>query len=274
MSASILESMPHWQTWIGRSEKISEVLDPASLRRYAAAVGDDLDVERVAPALGHWAFFLPVAAGAALGVDGHPARGALLPPVSLPRRMFAAAAINWEAPLLLQELATLTSTVVDVKHRAGRAGDLVFVDVQRQIEQRGRPCVSERQTLVYTQDREPLAVVNDLTAPTGDGEALWRPEPVDLFRFSAATFNSHRIHYDLTYARDVEHYPGLVVQGPLVAARLYRYAATREGRAPRTFSFRALAPLFASQTVRLAPGIGGEVHAVRCDGGVAMTATV
>jgi 3-methylfumaryl-CoA hydratase len=273
MSSAIAKAVAHWQSWIGRAEIRSEVLDPGSLRRYAAALGEDLDVESFPPSLAHWAFFLPVVPESEVGSDGHPKRGGVLPPVSLPRRMFAASAIFFERPLRLCEPATLTSTVADVKHRAGRAGDLVFVDVMRVIEQDRATCVSERQTIVYRNECQHIAPVVDAHLPDSEAAVIWQPRAFDLFRFSAVTFNGHRIHYDLPYAIEEEGYPGLVVHAPFTAAKLYGYARRGAGRAPTRFSFRALAPLFASQPVRLTSAEeAGEFRAIRCDGTVAMTA--
>ncbi|HYE51345.1 MAG TPA: MaoC family dehydratase N-terminal domain-containing protein [Azospirillaceae bacterium] len=259
-----------WGAWIGRTEERREVLDTGSLRRYAAALGEDLDVERTPPSLAHWAFFLPVAGASEIGPDGHPARGGFLPPVPLPRRMFAAAEMSFEGPLRLGAPATLTARVADVKQRSGRTGGLVFVEVDRTIAQDGAVRVRERQTIVYREAGDPQPPVPE-TVPPDPGDEVWTPGPVELFRFSAVTFNSHRIHYDLPYATAEEGYPGLVVHGPLTAARLYGLARRRAGAAPARFAFRAAAPLFAGQPIRLTAGEEpGEVRAVRCDGTVAM----
>jgi 3-methylfumaryl-CoA hydratase len=262
-----------WRTWIGKSEVRDEVLDAEALRRFAAATGADLDVEAIPPSLGHWAFFLPVAAGTELGPDGHPKRGGFLPPVSLPRRMFASSDMRFGPALKLGRTARMTSTIADVKHRSGKSGDLVFVEIERVVTQDGQACVSERQTVVYRGEggRTPAVVPADPPPAEGD---LWTPGTVDLFRFSAVTFNSHRIHYDEPYATQVEGYPGLVVHGPFTAARLHAYARARAGSSLRSFSFRAVAPLFVGQPIRLATGEGeGEVRAVRCDGATSMSAT-
>lgn len=254
--------LAHWRQWLGRSETRSERLDREALRRFAAAQGADLDVDARPPPLAHWAFFLPVTAD--LGPDGHPARGGFLPPVSLPRRMFLGAEMTFPAPLLLDAPATRISTITGLDHKTGRSGELVLLTLEHCIEQAGTTRVTERQTIVYRDHGPAIApVIPDDPAPQGD---VWTPDEVQLFRFSAATFNSHRIHYDLDYARDVEGYPGLVVHGPLTAAKLYAFAGQ-----PRRFAFRALAPLFAGQPVTLA-GKGGQAHAIRCDGTIAMTA--
>lgn len=267
------EELAAWQTFVGRSETRRQILDPESLRRYAVAVGSSPEVEKAPPPLAHWAWFLETVPSERLGPDGHPLRGqGVLPPVRLERRMFAAAAMSFSAPLELGADAELTLTLAEVRHRAGRSGDLVFVEVDRVLTQGGAERLRERQTIVYRAAGEATAPVEPLAAPERPDAVAWTPGPVELFRFSAATFNSHRIHYDLPYARDGEGYPGLVVHGPLTAARLFAYAASRLGPICR-FSFRAQAPLFAGQPIVLAPGEGaGEVRAIRCDGAVAMVA--
>ncbi|MFN3523616.1 MAG: MaoC family dehydratase N-terminal domain-containing protein [Phenylobacterium sp.] len=268
------EDVEAWRAWIGRVETHEEVLDPEALRRFAAAVGADLEVERVQPPLAHWAFFLPVVAGSEIGPDGHPRRGGFLPPVTLPRRMFAAADMGFGARLRLGEPARLTATIADVRHRAGKSGDLVFVEVDRAITQGEETCVAERQTIVYRAEGGRTPAVEPRLQALAPGDMVWTPGPVDLFRFSAVTFNSHRIHYDLPYAREAEGYPGLVVHGPFTAARLHAFAEARAGRRLRTFAFRAQSPMFAGQPIRLTGGEAeGEVRAIRADGTVGMTAT-
>jgi 3-methylfumaryl-CoA hydratase len=265
-------AVAYWQTWIGRSEKRTEIIEIESLRRYAAALGESLDVETVLPLLAHWACFLPVAASDQLSPDGHPKRGDFLPPVSLPRRMFAAADMSFPAPLLPGVEATRTSRIAGVTHKAGRSGDLILVDVEHEIEQAGQVRVRERQTIVYREAGAltPAAIPNE--RGEDPGAVTWLPGTVDLFRFSAVTFNSHRIHYDLPYAMEEEGYPGLVVHGPFTAARLSSLGA-RQGAPVSQFSFRALAPLFVDQPVTLVRGEEDSVSAIRCDGVTAMAAT-
>ena len=265
-----------WKAAVGRTETRTESLDVESLRRFAAATGADLDVERAQPSLAHWAFFLPVAAGADIGPDGHPKRGGFMPAIPLPRRMFAGAAIRFSAPLALGRPATRSSTIADVKHKPGRSGDLVFVEVDHTITQEHGVSVFERQTIVYRpageSDAERVAVIVPTPQPEAVGDVQWQPGAVDLFRFSAVTFNSHRIHYDAPYVTAVEGYPGLVVHGPFTATKLHGYARSRLGRPLNSFSFRATAPLFVDQPIRLTGGDQpGAFRAIRCDGVVAMT---
>jgi 3-methylfumaryl-CoA hydratase len=258
--------------WVGRTRSDTAVLDPELARRYAAAMGVDLDVEARFPPLGHWAYFNDAVEPSELGPDGHPKRGRFLPPVELPRRMFASASFAFAAPLALGQPAQLDQTIADVRQRSGRTGALVLVDVERRLSQAGVLKFTETQTIVYREAGEATPPVAD-TGAGGEGE-LWRPNAVDLFRYSAATYNGHRIHYDQTYVREDEGYPDLVVHGPFTAAKLCDLAA-RAARAPlRAFSFRALAPLFVNQPVRLRRGDEpNSVIAVRCDGQTAVTAS-
>ncbi|MCI3133491.1 FAS1-like dehydratase domain-containing protein [Phenylobacterium aquaticum] len=262
-----------WRGWIGREERRSEALDPEALRRFAAAVGAGLDVEQAQPPLAHWAFFLPVFPDSEIGPDGHPKRGGFLPPVTLPRRMFASSAMTFGAPLVLGEPAEMVSTILDVKHRSGRTGDLVFVEVERVISQGTGVCAREQQTIVYRGAGEATAALVPVAQDLGPDDEAWRPDTVRLFRFSAVTFNSHRIHYDQPYARGEEGYPDLVVHGPFTAAKLHAYATRRLGRPLTRFSFRAVAPIFVDQPVRLTGDPAtGAFQAIRCDGAQAMAA--
>ncbi|WP_157215417.1 hypothetical protein [Flavisphingomonas formosensis] len=268
--------LAEWRGAIGRSFTRTQLLDTESLRRFSVAIGGDGKVEEAQPPLGHWAWFLETSADAEIGADGHPRRGAFLPDIpELPRRMFASTAIRFEAPLLLDAPAEAETRIGDMRHKAGRSGDLLFVDVDRILTQQGAVRVSERQTLVYRAEAGEVAPLTmpveaeDARAVPAGGE-LWEPGPVNLFRFSAVTFNGHRIHYDAPYATGVEGYPALVVHGPFSAAKLAALAA-RQGPLA-SFEFRAQAPLFAGQPVRLVRTEAGEFHALRCDGATAMVA--
>jgi 3-methylfumaryl-CoA hydratase len=272
-AAITADELTRYRAHVGRSETRRQELDAESLRRYAVAVGASPDVEHEAPPLAHWAYFLECVVSAEIGTDGHPRRAAgILPPVRLPRRMFAASEMTFLEPLTLFRDAQMTLTVSAVERKAGKSGDLILVDVDRIIMQDDRARIKERQTLVYAAAQRTVAVV---PLPEIQGDAhLWTPTTVELLRFSAVTFNAHRIHYDLPYAQTVEGYPALVVHGPLTAARLFAHAKTCYGAAavPHRFRFRALAPLFVDQPVRLAAGGDGRVDAVRCDGMIAMSA--
>ena len=262
--------------FVGRSRTRTQLLDRASLARFTAACGGDPAREEDVPPLAHWAWFLDAAPDRALGPDGHAAHGGLLPTFDdAPRRMFAASRVRFHANLILDAEATEHAVIAAVTEKSGRSGPLCFVEMTREIAQHGTLRIEEHQTLVFRPAGE--AELEALPRPAADADAapengvLWRPDAVGLFRFSAATFNAHRIHYDLPYTRELEHYPALVVHGPLTAAKLASLAA-RSGPL-REFSFRALAPLFAGQPVRLVHSGDGEVTALRCDGTRAMYAS-
>ena len=264
-----------WRKYIGRSEVRRGVLDLESLRRFALAVGASVDVDREPPPLGHWAFFPDAVPAHQLGEDGHAKRGVgLFPPVRLPRRLFAAASIHFEEPLELGEEAALTLTLVDVRHRIGKSGNIVLIDIERRLGQGGRDRVVELQTMVYREPGLPMAPVGMLDRRIREGEQLWTPRSVELFRFSAVTLNAHRIHYDQRYATRVEGYPDLVVHGPLTAIKLFSFAQSRWPRPIRRFRFRALQPLFVDQPALLTFSAEPDrVDCIRCDGSVAMSAT-
>jgi len=265
-------AIAHWRSWIGRTETRTETIDLESLRRYAAALGESLDVETIQPSLAHWACFLPVVGPDRIGPDGHPKRGGFLPPVTLPRRMFAASDMSFHAPLLPGQEATRTSRIAEVARKAGRSGDLLLVEIEQEIEQVGQIRVRERQTIVYRDAGAPIPAIIPIDQGEVPGAVPWLPGTIDLFRFSAVTFNSHRIHYDTPYATGEEGYPGLVVHGPFTAARLFGLGA-RQGGAIGRFGFRALAPLFVDQPVTLVRGEEENVSAIRCDGVTAMAAS-
>ncbi len=268
-----IEDIEAWRAHVGRQDIRRQRLDVESLRRFAAAQGAPLDVERTPAPLAHWTWFLEVVGPDGIGPDGHPRRGGLMPPVTLPRRMFASADMRFLAPLSLDAPAEMSLTIAEVNHKSGKTGDLVFVEVDRALTQDGVLRLTEHQTIVYRDLGGPTPPVIPTDQPPHRNAQVWDPGPVDLFRFSAVTFNSHRIHYDAPYARDEEGYPGLVVHGPFTAAKLFALAEAREGRPIRRFQFRAVAPLFAGQPIYLAPGEGpGDVQALRCDGAVAMSA--
>ena len=264
MSSVTDAQVAKWREAIGREQVEEERLDPPGLQRFAKAVGSDTQ-----PALGHWAFFLPSPTDADVGPDGHPRRGGFLPDISLERRMFAASEIAFHHRLVTEADATQTSRVVDVSHKRGASGDLVFVKVEKRIEQAGTLCITETQTYVYRDPGAPVTLPE--CTDNNISKASWTPYEVNLFRFSAATGNAHRIHYDLPYTRNVEGYPALIVHGPFTAAKLGDLAG-QEGELA-TFAFRANAPLFCGQPIQLKTAGEGQFEAIRCDGVQAMTAS-
>jgi 3-methylfumaryl-CoA hydratase len=266
------EQLTEWSAFVGRTERRTQLLDIESLRRFAVACGLEADVETAMPVIAHWAWFLSATPDSQIDVDGHSRRGGFMPPVTMPRRMFASSLMRFDSPLELGAPAALQTTIANLTHKRGRSGDLVFVDVDRVITQHEKVRVLERQTIVYCDTGERQAL--PLADPDAMQSAHWIPGPVSLFRFSAVTFNAHRIHYDHDYASG-EGYPTLVVHGPFTAVKLAERAVAHAARPLASFECKALAPIFVNQPVRFSTGPeAGEFLAIRCDGVPAMTAKV
>jgi 3-methylfumaryl-CoA hydratase len=239
----------HFTAWIGRTETVTEDISAARVAQLAAT----LDLAEAPgpgaplPPAWQWLYFNPAVRQSELGVDGHPRRGGFLPPIELPRRMWAGSRITYHAPLPIGASAEKVSEIVKVEAKSGKSGSLVFVTVRHQTSANGTLCIEEEQDLVYRSPPEP-------GAPAAPGKpapdnAKWSEEIMPtaplLFRYSALTFNGHRIHYDAPYATQEEGYPGLVVQGPLTATLLHGLAVrARPGQRLAQFSFRGLSPLF------------------------------
>ena len=268
----------HLRDWIGREDSASEVLTAEKVRQFRATF-DEAPGEPVpgsaAPRMIHWCLAQPVALTGGLGPDGHPARGGFLPPVPLPRRMWAGGQIDFSDEIGVGDTVTRRSHIERVEVKEGRTGTLCFVTVQHQVSAEGRAVLTERQDIVYRG--------LDAAAPKGEPEPAPAGESVRevdasaplLFRYSALTFNGHRIHYDHPYVTKVEGYPGLIVHGPLQATLLLRHAAQMKGADPVRFSFRGLSPLFDTAPVLLhgsPDGAGVKLWTQRPGGPFAMTA--
>jgi 3-methylfumaryl-CoA hydratase len=240
----------HLRPWIGRTERQSDEIASAPQRGLWAV----LDREGASPGRGedivplsHWLYFGLPARQDQLGSDGHPARGGFLPPVSLSRRMWARGSLEFHHPLRVGEEAVRESRITEVAVKEGRSGPLVFVTVRHDITDVRGLALTETQDIVYREvTRAGAPATPPAVAPTGETFAREIvPDPVLLFRYSALTFNSHRIHYDQHYATQVEGYPGLVVHGPLIATLLLELLQRRKpGARVRRFSFKAVSPLF------------------------------
>jgi 3-methylfumaryl-CoA hydratase len=239
------------QSWIGRREWLTDQVTVAPVLALTATLDRDDPVPTPGSALPppyHWLYHLPVVRMSAVGADGHPARGGFLPPMPLPRRMWAASRLRFHRPLRIGDSVTRMSEISDVQLKQGKSGPLVFVKLKHALTvQSGVAAITEEQDIVYRDDPQPgEPPAAPKAAPL---EAAWRrelqPDPVLLFRFSALTFNGHRIHYDRPYATGVEGYPGLVVHGPLIAVLLLDHLRRHRPEATITgFEFRAVRPLF------------------------------
>ncbi len=274
------ESLDHLRSWIGRSRTADDRIDPwhvAAMHATLDRAGDPPGPGDALPPGWHWLFFREAEPARALASDGHPARGAFLPPVPLDRRMWAGGRLSWQAPIPVGADARRTSTVLDVTAKQGRSGPLVFVTVGHEIAVDGTAVATEEHDIVY-RDADLAARPAAGTPPpaTDPWQQSLVPDPVLLFRYSALTFNGHRIHYDADYTRDVEGYPGLIVHGPLTATLLMGLVAEGAGAPPATFDFRARAPLFCGEALSLSGGPDGNggfaVAAYGPEGRVVMTA--
>ena len=248
------DQLAHLRSWMGKSETTSDQITPTSVRGMSATLDRD-DAAPVAgttlPLLWHWLYFLPQARQSELGADGHPTRGGFLPPVPLPRRMWAGGRLQWETanPMRVGETVERVSTIRSVTHKAGRSGELLFVLVEHRYSNANGLALTEEHDIVYRAAAEPGAPEPSPQTPPLAGQESWSrrivPDDVLLFRYSALTFNGHRIHYDRQYVTEVEGYPGLIVHGPLIATLLLDLLRRNMPTAQvRRFSFKAVRPTF------------------------------
>lgn len=268
---------PDWSDWVGCVRETTAYLDPMQANRMAVTLdrAPSFVAGDVLPPAWHWLFFHDLVEASRLGDDGHPALGITMPPVPLPRRMWAAGRLGWHAPLVLGEFATRTSTITAITPKEGRTGRLCFVTIEHEVTSGGAACVSEQQTVVYREADTGAGAAGE-SAPAGAAATrAWRPTSTMLFRYSALTFNGHRIHYDVDYAREVEGYPNLVIHGPLIATLLMDLAS--QDRPLGAFEYRARSPLFLPEAftvnVRQHAEGGLDAWAASADGRLAMSAT-
>lgn len=246
-----------YSDWIGRTETQTGVLTQGAAAMLQATVQMEatapLQTGDVMPQLWHWAAFNETVPMAQLAQDGHPKRGGFLPPVPLERRMWAAGDLTFVKPLRVGEALSRVSTIAAVTEKDGGTGPMVFVTVKHEVSGTEGVAIRETQDIVYL--RIPDRFTPPKAVPVPETPAFDQAFPVTpalLFRYSALTFNAHRIHYDLEYSKEVEKYPGLIVHGPLQATLLMdRATAYAEGRAPTGFKFRGIHPMFHFEDLRL-----------------------
>ncbi len=310
--------------WIGREEILDDVVAASRVAALAATLDCDDPPPRVGDALPppwHWMLCVPAVRQSAIGPDGHPARGGFLPPVPLPRRMWAGGRLTFPQPLRVGEPVQRRSRVMSVEHKSGRSGELVFVVVRHDFHGPAGLCVTEEHDIVYRDlpgamgsaptagyalpagsagteqcsAKPPLhpapsagdavpGSAGDMTIAAAPTDAAWQrrivPDEVLLFRYSALTFNGHRIHYDRRYATEAEGYPGLIVHGPLIATLLVDLLRRNMPAASiATFAYRAVKPLFDTASFHICgqpPGDGKTVKLWALDayGHLAMDMTV
>ena len=262
--------------WIGRSETTQDFVARGPFDRLAAML--DRERESVVPPMGHLLCFLPGAAQAEIGDDGHPKRGGIVPPIDLPMRMAAGSRVTFHAPIPFGVEAKRVSTIVDVAEKTGRTGRLVFLTVRHEVFAGETLCVTDEMDIVFRErsgNAQPLPAGERRVAEVS---RTVEPTAALLFRFSALTYNAHRIHYDRDYAMNVEGYPGLVVHGPLLATLLVdHFRRHRPHDRVAGFDFRAQRPVFdlAPFTVNLVnTDTGADVWAADGDGFVAMAGKI
>lgn len=256
-SSSLETSDTKFEDWISKSEVTDDFASASAMRGLQSILElPNPDDEHLFP-LGHWLQFTPTAGTSELGEDGHPKLGGFLPPIPYPRRMWVGSRIAYHAPITVGQRITKTATIESITPKQGRGGGLIFLGLRHDIHTPDSLAITEYQTLVY-REAAPVDIDNpqqpkpprETTSPEGDWEwtAAVQPNEVTLFRYSALTFNSHRIHYDLPYATAVEGYPGLVVHGPLSATNiLASFQQERGNPVLDAFEFTARSPLFVNE---------------------------
>ena len=240
------------RAWVGRTQSVDDFIAPWPAKALIATL-DEQDAEPrmgdALPPLWHWLHFLEVAPASKIGPDGHGERGEFLPPIPLPRRMWAGSRFSFgDEPLRIGDTARRVSTVKSIEPKAGASGSMVFVTVEHTLSGPRGVALLEEHDIVYREAARPGEMARDPRPAPTDASAAKTivADPVLLFRFSALTFNGHRIHYDQPYVTGVEGYPGLIVHGPLMGLLQIELARrSTPGRSAATFEFRALSPVFA-----------------------------
>jgi 3-methylfumaryl-CoA hydratase len=264
-------TLAHLQGWCGKTETLTDDITAAPVRGLSATLDrdDPAPVPGTAlPPLWHWLYFLPQHRQSEIGPDGHARRGGFLPPVPLPRRMWAGGRVQWVQanPLEVGDAVQRISRIESVTHKAGRSGDLLFVLVRHEVHNASGLALTEEHDIVY----RAVAQASDPVPPpvTAEKGAAWQreitPDDVLLFRYSALTFNGHRIHYDRQYVTEVEGYPGLIVHGPLIATLLVDLVRRQApGAFIRHFNFKAVRPTFDLHPFRLNGQLSPDGRAVK-----------
>jgi 3-methylfumaryl-CoA hydratase len=255
--------LDHLRQWIGRSSQASDIVTAQLVKGLRATLFQEIGEPRAgdaAPWTAHWCLAQPVFPMSALSQDGHPTRGGFLPPVPLRRRMWAGGELEFFDALRVGDEMTRTSRIADVTMKTGSTGHLCFVSVDHLVTTPRGTALSERQDIVY-RDLSSAPAKTPAPPPSAQHRESHLADPVLLFRYSALTFNGHRIHYDRDYVTKVEGYPGLIFHGPLQAALIVELAAKLQGgAAPKKFSYRGLQPLF--------EGSEFSINANKTDGGM------
>jgi 3-methylfumaryl-CoA hydratase len=271
------------QEWVGKKEEIKDRIYTTPIKALALTLNyKDLKIAEgdLLPEIWYWLYFLPMVAMTDVGVDGHPKRGGFLPPISLERRMWASSRFKFHQNLIIGEEIRKTSEILKISEKEGKAGRMVFVTVKHLIQSARGVAVEEEQDIVYLPMPKSFVQPEPNPIPV---DLQWKEQypidPVLLFRFSALTFNGHKIHYDWRYTTEVEKYPGLVVHGPLQALLLFESAKKNNPvKKPVSYSFRAVRPIFEFDKLtvcgRSNPDGSHDLFTANTDGNIGMQATV
>ncbi|HEY9459414.1 MAG TPA: itaconyl-CoA hydratase [Paralcaligenes sp.] len=250
-------TLPDPASWVGHTETCADSIDAGHVEKIALSLAAPVPASGSAlPLLWHWALFVKVLSYDQLGDDGHPRRGGFLPPAEHRNRMWAGGRLTFIEPLRISVPANRVSTVAAVNEKQGRTGKLLFVTVKHEYFQSDRLCISEEQDIVY-REPSPPKLAGTQPAPSGQWSETIEPSAIMLFRYSAVTFNGHRIHYDAPYATGVEGYPGLVVHGPMIATLMCgAFQRANPDKVVTSLSYRGLRPLTAPQAFHVAGALG------------------
>lgn len=253
--------LEHLRQWVGKEQTNTDLISLRHARLMAATLGiaaDDMHEGKPLPPLWHWTYFLEGMPPEALGSDGHPARGGFLPPVPLPNRMWAGGSVQFNAAVPLGSKVDKRSRIQSVEHKHGRSGELVFVTVLHEVLHDGEVAISETHDIVYKQASGTPKVITPVPLPAPAHSKVVRPDSTMLMRYSALTFNGHRIHYDVDYCRNVEGYPNLVIHGPLCATLMAGFAQEISGRTVRQFRYRGIQPSLLGAELSLNAAAGSD----------------
>jgi 3-methylfumaryl-CoA hydratase len=270
--------------WIGKSEDRSDSMAPEQLQRFEAMMNRDpsaITEGSELPACSHWAYFTPLFQGSQLGVNGNPIKDPLLPPVELPRRMWAGGNIQFKKPLKAGTPADKKSTIVKIEEKNGNTGKLCFVTLRHQISSRGAIAIDEEQVYVFREESEKGAhpIRTEPLDLDTDWKKITKPDSVQLFRFSALSFNSHRIHYDRDYAQNVEGYPDLVVHAPLLLLiMLDAFKTKHDGKVIENLHYESSGPVYLGEQITIhgksTDNFKADLRICGPEGKVAMKATI
>ena len=271
--------MRQWDEWIGRTTLVDSDMNPQQSRLMQATLdrpASFVEGDQLAPAW-HWLYFFDAYRASDLGQDGHTRLGITLPEFPLPRRMWAGGNIEWIHPVLLGTKASRETTITSIEEKQGRTGSLIFVTLRHQVHQHGELCINEEQNIVYREAVSSSTVVSPEVAPSeSDFHQDWKFGSTELFRYSALTFNGHKIHYDSDYARSIEGYSNVVVHGPLLAT-LMLDVARQNNRPFNNFNYRARSPICLPEGLTahgLSVGLTTELWVSSESGGLAMQGTL